>query len=197
MLILFLIFLLVLTVIGVGSSKTTVYSVFLVVFSFVLSSIIFLICKAEFLSFVLLIVYVGAVIVFFLFVTMMIKFEQNFDFDWFKIYLNIFFSNFIYLIIIDMLPLPFDNLPIVVSNNVVAAQSNTVSMLFNPIQNNLEVLGLCLYTNFAPVFVLSGVVLLVSIIGCIILTSEIKDIDRKRQIITDQHLKIDKFFQND
>ena len=65
------------------ASKNTVHSVFFLILDFISISCLFIMIGAEFLGMIMLIVYVGAVAVLFLFVVMMLNVAQQKD-EWFK-----------------------------------------------------------------------------------------------------------------
>ena len=77
--ILFYIFsgIIILSSIGVISSKNPVYAVLYLILAFLNSAILFLLLNAEFLAMLLIVVYVGAVAVLFLFVVMMLNINQE------------------------------------------------------------------------------------------------------------------------
>ena len=67
----------VLSCLGVVSSKNPVYSVLFLILAFINSAILFLFLNAEFLAMLLIVVYVGAVAVLFLFVVMMLNVKNE------------------------------------------------------------------------------------------------------------------------
>ena len=156
----------VVSAIMVTVSKNTVHSVFFLILDFISISCLFIMIGAEFLGMIMLIVYVGAVAVLFLFVVMMLNVAQQKN-QWFlsdessgHIPIGLIISTVIFfeLIIViggwkykpDLLEL--NNIP--VSNEL----SNTHS------------LGAVLYTDYIHIFQLSGMILLVAMVGAIVLT---------------------------
>ena len=194
----------VISAIMVTVSKNTVHSVFFLILDFISISCLFIMIGAEFLGMIMLIVYVGAVAVLFLFVVMMLNVAQQKN-QWFAsqessshIPVGLIISTIIFFELIIVIggwkykPDLFD------LNNVV----NNFSV------SNTHSLGQVLYTDYIHVFQLSGMILLVAMIGAIVLTfrkregvkkqSYLKQISRERsegvqvlEIETNKGVKID------
>ena len=176
----------VVSAIMVTASKNTVHSVFFLILDFISISCLFIMIGAEFLGMIMLIVYVGAVAVLFLFVVMMLNVAQQKN-QWFAgqvtskhIPVGLIISTLIFFEIIIVIggwkfkPEIFD-----INNSISQASiSNTHS------------LGKILYTDYIHVFQISGMILLVAMVGAIVLTfrqrsgvkrqSYIKQISRER-----------------
>ena len=148
------------------ASKNTVHSVFFLILDFISISCLFIMIGAEFLGMMMLIVYVGAVAVLFLFVVMMLNVAQQKN-EWFtstKSSTHIPFGLLFSVII-------FFELIIVVGGwkykeNV----SNSLSLDIISETTNTHSIGNVLYTEYIHLFQLSGMILLVSMIGAIVLT---------------------------
>ena len=148
----------VLSSVAVISSRNPVHSVFFLILAFVNSAGIFVLAGAEFLAMILLIVYVGAVAVLFLFVVMMLNVGLEKIKTQAKKYL---FSGFLVAIILLLeLIFSFSNLDIIYNNSKVN--------LFQ--KSNSHALGEILYTDYFLPFQISGCILLVAMLGAIILT---------------------------
>ena len=148
----------VLSSIAVISSRNPVHSVFFLILAFVNSAGIFVLAGAEFLAMILLIVYVGAVAVLFLFVVMMLNVGIEKIKTQAKKY---FFSGFLVAIILLLeLIFSFSNLDIIF---------NKSNSSFLEISNS-HALGEILYTDYFLPFQISGCILLVAMLGAIILT---------------------------
>ena len=170
----------------VTASKNTVHSVFFLILDFISISCLFIMIGAEFLGMIMLIVYVGAVAVLFLFVVMMLNVAQQKN-QWFAsedsskhIPVGLIISTLIFVELIIVVggwkykPDLFD------INNTI----QTVKV------SNTHSLGQVLYTDYIHVFQISGMILLVAMIGAIVLTfrkrvgvktqSYIKQISRER-----------------
>ena len=170
----------------VTASKNTVHSVFFLILDFISISCLFIMIGAEFLGMIMLIVYVGAVAVLFLFVVMMLNVAQQKN-QWFAskesskhIPFGLIISTLIFVEILIVIggwkykPEIFN-----INNSI---NLNSVS--------NTHSLGKILYTDYIHVFQISGMILLVAMIGAIVLTfrervgvkrqSYIKQISRER-----------------
>ncbi len=158
------------------SSKNTVHAVFFLILDFVSISCLFIMLGAEFLGMITLIVYVGAVAVLFLFVVMMI----NIDFAQLKTgFLEYMpFGLLVGLVILLELGMMFATWKY--KPEFIKVQSSN-----NVIISNTESLGKVIYTDYIYFFQLSGLILLVAMIGAIVLTFRRKD-SLRRQDITSQ-----------
>ncbi|MBF97076.1 MAG: NADH:ubiquinone oxidoreductase subunit J [Pelagibacterales bacterium] len=160
----------VLSSIAVISSRNPVHSVFFLILAFVNSAGIFVLAGAEFLAMILLIVYVGAVAVLFLFVVMML----NVGVDKIKTQTRKYMlSGFLVAIILLFeLIFSFANLDIIIQKPENNLEKNT----------NTHALGNVLYTDYFLPFQVSGCILLVAMLGAIILTL------RKREGVLRQNI---------
>ena len=175
----------VVSAIMVTASKNTVHSVFFLILDFISISCLFIMIGAEFLGMIMLIVYVGAVAVLFLFVVMMLNVAQQKN-QWFlsKQSSSHIPIGFIVSAII------FFELIIVVGGWKYKPDLFSSNNLFNNEISNTHSLGQILYTDYIHIFQISGMILLVSMIGAIVLTfrqregvktqSYIKQISRER-----------------
>ena len=176
----------VISAIMVTVSKNTVHSVFFLILDFISISCLFIMIGAEFLGMIMLIVYVGAVAVLFLFVVMMLNVAQQRN-QWFiseensgHIPVGLIISTIIFFELIIVIGGWKYKPDLLKSNN---------SILSNEISNTHS-LGQVLYTDYIHVFQISGMILLVAMIGAIVLTfrqregvkkqSYIKQISRER-----------------
>ena len=171
----------------VTASKNTVHSVFFLILDFISVSCLFIMIGAEFLGMIMLIVYVGAVAVLFLFVVMMLNVAQQKN-QWF---LSSQSSRHIPIGLI-IGTIIFFELIIVIGGwkykPELLEKTNSTSS-FEGISNTHS-LGQILYTDYIHIFQISGMVLLVAMIGAIVLTfrqregvkkqSYIKQISRER-----------------
>ena len=175
--ILFYIFssIIILSSIGVISSKNPVYAVLYLILAFLNSAILFLFLNAEFLAMLLIVVYVGAVAVLFLFVVMMLNIRQEEKTIKFQKYTP--FTLFIFSIVFIELSYVF-----FIDDKYLINLSNKENLSLN---NNPVSLGNILYTEYALLFQMSGIILFVAMIGAIILTMRNRP-GVKKQIIKDQ-----------
>ena len=156
----------VISAIMVTVSKNTVHSVFFLILDFISISCLFIMIGAEFLGMIMLIVYVGAVAVLFLFVVMMLNVAQQKN-QWFvskdssrHIPIGLLISVIIFfelIIVIGGWKYKPD-----LFNSTKASLENGVS--------NTHLLGQVLYTDYIHVFQISGMILLIAMIGAIVLT---------------------------
>ena len=147
-------------------SKNTVHSVFFLILDFISISCLFIMIGAEFLGMIMLIVYVGAVAVLFLFVVMMLNVAQQKN-QWFKTDKD---SSHISIGLIVSLVI-FLELIIVVAGW--KYKPNVLSVIDLNIDKNItntHSIGNVLYTEYIHLFQLSGMILLVAMIGAIVLT---------------------------
>jgi len=162
-------------------SKNTVYSVFFLILVFISISILFIMIGAEFLGMIMLIVYVGAVAVLFLFVVMMLNIrEQITKRSSRKGFINnISVGSFIGIII-------FLELLVVIGGWKYKSTFISLSNLnINQSLTNTHALGNILYTDYIHLFQISGMILLISMIGAITLIFTKRE-NIKRQSYFDQ-----------
>ena len=162
-------------------SKNTVYSVFFLILVFITVSILFIMIGAEFLGMIMLIVYVGAVAVLFLFVVMMLNVtEKKTTTSSRKGLINNISAGYVVGAII------FLELIVVVGGwkhkGTFLPFSNTA---LNENLTNTHALGYVLYTDYIHLFQIAGIILLVSMIGAITLTFTKRE-NIKRQSYFDQ-----------
>ena len=162
-------------------SRNTVYSVFFLILVFISISILFIMIGAEFLGMIMLIVYVGAVAVLFLFVVMMLNItEQLTERSSRKGLINNISVGSIIGVII------FLELLVVIGG---WKYKGTFVPLFSTNLNldisNTHALGNILYTDYIHLFQISGMILLVAMIGAITLTFSRRE-NIKRQSYFDQ-----------
>ena len=169
----------IISAIMVTASKNTVHSVFFLILDFISISCLFIMIGAEFLGMIMLIVYVGAVAVLFLFVVMMLNVAQQTN-QWFlssqssgHIPVGLIISTIIFFELIIVIggwkykPDLFEKINLQSIENT----SNTHS------------LGQILYTDYIHVFQISGMILLVAMIGAIALTFRQRDGVKKQSYI--------------
>jgi len=159
------------------AARNPVHSVLFLILAFVNAAGLFLLMGAEFLAMMLIVVYVGAVLVLFLFVVMMLDVDFAELRQGFLQYLPVG-------VLVGVVFLA--ELLLVVGAWVIGP--GLPQAISSPIPGNLtntEALGRVLYTQYVYYFQASGVVLLVAMIGAIVLTLRHKP-NIKRQNISDQ-----------
>jgi len=153
----------------VVSSKNPVHSVMYLILTFFSAAGLFILMGAEFLALLIIMVYVGAVAVLFLFVVMMLDVDFAKLKQGFLSYLPVGALVAI-ILLLEML---------MVGATYFAGETKTVVVRDAGI-TNLEAFGQVLYTDYAGVFEAAGFVLLVAMIGAIVLTLRKRDGVRKQ-----------------
>ena len=156
----------ILSAIMVTVSRNTVHSVFFLILDFISVSCLFIMIGAEFLGMIMLIVYVGAVAVLFLFVVMMINVveQKNTLFESATDGKHIPIGLLISLIIF------FEIIIVIGGWKYKPDLLNSISLNISPELTNTHSLGYVLYTDYIHLFQLSGIILLVAMVGAIVLT---------------------------
>ena len=158
------------------SSRNPVHSVLFLILAFFNSGALFVMLGAEFLAMMLVIVYVGAVAVLFLFVVMMLDLIYEDVKTKASSYRKTgYFIGTILAVEITLLLLYNSN-----SQSLLIYENNNQTEL-----TNTEMIGLVIYTDHFFHFQISGLILLVAMIGAIVLTLRHRDYV-KRQNISDQ-----------
>ena len=150
----------------VTASKNTVHSVFFLILDFISISCLFIMIGAEFLGMIMLIVYVGAVAVLFLFVVMMLNVAQQKN-QWFASSKS---SSHIPIGLLVSLIIFFELVIVVGGWKYKPNLLNSSTIIISETTTNTHSLGNVLYTDYIHLFQLSGMILLVAMIGAIVLT---------------------------
>ena len=170
-------FVLILSALLVITAKNPVHSVLFLILAFFNAAGLFVLLGAEFVAFILAIVYVGAVAVLFLFVVMMldISFADLRRDSMQYIPLGLVIGA---VLMVEMAVMMFAwQSAETVSANIAAPKPDGIS--------NTHALGQVLYTHYVLPFQVSGLVLLVAMIGAIVLTLRVRG-GVRRQKISDQ-----------
>jgi NADH-quinone oxidoreductase subunit J len=155
-------------------SRNPVHSVLFLILSFFNAAALFLIAGAEFLAMILVIVYVGAVAVLFLFVVMMLDVDFAQLRGGFQRYLPVGATVGVVL---------FAELLLVFAGPQLAPEAATLHLSPTPADiSNTEALGRVIYTDYILLFQLAGLVLLVAMIGAIVLTLRDRKTSRHQSI---------------
>ncbi|RYE12201.1 MAG: NADH-quinone oxidoreductase subunit J [Rickettsiales bacterium] len=165
--------------------RNPVHSILCLILTFFSSAGLFLLIGAEFISMVLVIVYVGAVAVLFLFVVMML----NVNFDKLKNDIkkyNIVIVPIIFILIIDFY--------LIFEKSIIKLDTKQFKNQYVKI-NNTDMIGEILYTKYAIPLQIAGLILLVAMISSIVLTLRsrigVKKQDRKAQLDRNKSNSID------
>ena len=174
-------FVAVLSALMVISARNPVHSVLFLILSFVNASGLFVLLGAEFLAMILVVVYVGAVAVLFLFVVMMLDINFIKLREGFLQYLP--FGALLGIVLITELGILFLTKSF--------SETSLTKFVESPVMNDVEntkLIGQVLYTDYFYLFQISGLILLVAMVGSITLT--LRDRGQvKRQNISQQNYK--------
>ena len=146
------------------TSRNTVNSVFFLILDFISVSCLFIMVGAEFLGMILLIVYVGAVAVLFLFVVMMLNVAEQKQ-SWFIGQKSTHLPTGLIVSILILLEL----LVVVGGWKYKEDLMSSSSLVLSEVSNTHQ-LGLVMYTDYILFFQIAGIILLLSMIGAILLT---------------------------
>ncbi len=169
-------FIAIVSAIMVIASKNTVHSVFFLILDFISISCLFIMIGAEFLGMIMLIVYVGAVAVLFLFVVMMLNVAQQKN-QWF---ISEDSSSHIPIGLLVSVIIFFELIIVIGGWKYKSDLLNFSKIKISSEITNTHALGNVLYTDYIHLFQLSGMILLVAMIGAIVLTFQ-KRTGLKRQ----------------
>ena len=147
-------------------SKNTVHSVFFLILDFISISCLFIMIGAEFLGMIMLIIYVGAVAVLFLFVVMMLNVAQQKN-QWFSARVS---SKHIPVGLIISTIIFFELIIVIGGWKYKPDLVSSMSLNIDSSISNTHAIGYVLYTDYIHIFQLSGMILLVAMIGAIVLT---------------------------
>jgi len=166
----------VIAALGVVLARNTVHSVMFLIFCFFNASGLFFMLDAEFLGIVLILIYVGAVMVMFMFVVMML--EVNFAQlrEGFLQYLPLG-GMIAVILLIELIAAG--------SSGVFSTQAISAVGHFGQDVNNTVEIGKLLYTKYLLGFEVAAIILLVALIGAVVLTLRARR-DAKYQVISRQ-----------
>ena len=155
-------------------SKQPINSILFLIFSFINAAGLFLLAGAEFLALIIVIVYVGAVAVLFLFVIMMLDFNPETIKEETKKYLpvGLLVGSVLFVEIILMMNSP----------EIFSKEFKIIGRIVETDLTNTEILGILIYTEYFLQFQMAGFILLVAMIGAIVLTLRHRDFVRRQNI---------------
>jgi NADH-quinone oxidoreductase subunit J len=156
----------IISAIMVTVSKNTVHSVFFLILDFISISCLFIMIGAEFLGMIMLIVYVGAVAVLFLFVVMMLNVAQQKN-QWFSARES---SKHIPVGLIISVIIFFELIIVIGGWEYKPDLVSAMSLNIGSSISNTHAIGFVIYTDYIHIFQLSGMILLVAMVGAIVLT---------------------------
>ena len=161
------------------SSRNPVHSVLFLILTFVGASGLLILSEAEFMAIILIVVYVGAIAVLFLFVVMMLNIKISEVLDEIQQYLpvggligTIFLLEVFLIIDNDFMPLY--NYANSIGHTTWSSEIDSVS--------NIVTLGQTLYTFYAVSFLMAGLILLIAMLGAIVVTMQTRVTVRRQHI---------------
>jgi NADH-quinone oxidoreductase subunit J len=172
-------FVLVVAAVAVITAKNPVHSVFFLILAFFNAAGLFVLLGAEYIAMTLVVVYVGAVAVLFLFVVMML----NINFE--KLRAGFIKSLPLGIALAALLFLELGGLLYVSLLTPAPTAPPSVAIPDASSVTNTEAIGMVLYTRYILAFQLSGLVLLVAMVGAIILTHR-QRLGVRKQVIAEQ-----------
>lgn len=186
------------TALEVSLSINPVHSVLYLVLTFCQAGAILIVFNTDFFGIISVVIYVGAIAILFLFVIMMLSIKsqqsQNYKnvaivkhFEEYRILYLITFvymiGNFLYSVVKTFFQNDFE---IFYNSNLIFDFKNVDSF------NNIDVLGQVLYNYYSICFLVGGIILLIALLGCIVLTLKFSEI-KKNQLSNRQLARSDKF----
>ena len=166
---------------AVVTSRNPVHSVLFLILAFFNAAALFLIAGAEFLAMILVIVYVGAVAVLFLFVVMMLDVNFSQLREGYQRYLPVGATVGAVL---------FGELLLVLGGWQFAPQASALRLSSTPAGvSNTHALGRLIYTDYVFLFQIAGLILMVAMIGAIVLTHRERATSSRRQDIARQNAR--------
>ena len=171
---------LVLSALMVITARNPVHSVLFLILAFLNTAGLFVLLGAEFLAMILVIIYVGAVAVLFLFVVMML------DIDFAHLRRNV--MKFVPFGILIAAILLFELVTIYIYWHSSADVQENIALDTGAFEglSNTQSIGMMLYTDYIFAFQISGLILLVAMIGAVVLTLH-KRSNARKQNIHEQH----------
>ncbi|MBQ4875196.1 MAG: NADH-quinone oxidoreductase subunit J [Rickettsiaceae bacterium H1] len=148
------------------SSKNPVHSVLFLILVFVNSTVLFLLLNAEFVAMLLIIVYVGAVAVLFLFIVIMLGVET----------IKKKFKKKSYLALIPLLALLCELCWVYFKHDFFAPNHSS--------NIDIYMIGNVLYTDYFYLFQMAGLILLIAMVGAIVLTLKTRSSVHKQKVIS-------------
>ena len=161
------------------ASKNTVHAVFFLILDFISVGCLFIMIGAEFLGMIMLIVYVGAVAVLFLFVVMMLNVADQKK-SWFRGSKSTHIPVGLIVSIIILLEV----LVVIGGWKYKPNFIKTDSIIIDSNFSNTHSLGNVIYTDYIHLFQVGGIILLLAMIGAIILTYRKREGVKKQNYFT-------------
>jgi NADH-quinone oxidoreductase subunit J len=167
-------FLLVFSAVMVVTSKHPVFSLLFLVFCFICSACLLFLLECEFLAFLFIIVYVGAIAILFLFSVMMLESKQiNLSKNSIKYFpIGIIFAILLMIPMFNLIDVHFGDSTVLSNSFYVNSYKNWYALV--DATNDINVYGYVLYSYFVLQFLIAGLILLLILIGVVHLTKSRK-----------------------
>jgi NADH-quinone oxidoreductase subunit J len=161
-------------------SINPIYSIFNLILVFIGITFILLIFNIDFIAMLFLIIYVGAISVLFLFIIMMLNLKIVNIKKYYSYYLILgFFIGIIFFfeILIILIPIPILH----IFSSVLSLKQFSNDFYLDIVSiNNIENISFTLYNDYMYLFIISGLILLVAMIGAIVLTNKNSEMLKKQ-----------------
>ena len=161
-------------------SRNTVHAVFFLILDFISIGCLFIMVGAEFLGMMMLIVYVGAVAVLFLFVVMIMNVSEQ-KLSWFRGSKK---SNHIPIGLVISFVILLELIVVIGGWKYKSSFLKIESLTFDKELTNTHLIGNVMYTEYIHLFQISGIILLLSMIGAIVLTYRKRDGVKRQSYFT-------------
>jgi len=178
----------IISAIMVVAAINPIHSVLFLILVFLNSAALLILLEVDFLAITFIIVYVGAIAVLFLFVVMMLNIKV--------ILSNINLLRYLPIGAIIVLLFLFE-IFIVINYDLVPMLNDSIQQSLNNIEwtneinslTNIQAIGMVIYTQYYDLFIISGFVLLVAMIGAIVLTLNINQNIKRQQVFQQLYIK--------
>ncbi|MBB5519073.1 NADH-quinone oxidoreductase subunit J [Amphiplicatus metriothermophilus] len=165
------------------ASRNPVHSVLFLIAAFISAAGLFVLMGAEYLAMLLLVVYVGAVAVLFLFVVMMLDVDFVELKQGFLQYMPVAATVAVVVVVELIMAVAVWTAPSDAEIARAHPAPRAPEIVADPAgPNNIEALGLILYTDYAHYFQIAGIVLLVAMIGAIVMTFRVREGVRRQDV---------------
>ncbi len=164
---------------GVVLLKNPIYSLLLLLFVFFNTAGIFILLKAEFLASILIIIYVGAVAILFLFVIMLINI-QNIDKKFYLSKSKVFIVVLVVLVGVELLFLMLSG---ITSLKIIPQDLKANNIM------SIHKFGLMFFDKYYYILIICSLILTVSMIGAVVLSSKDKEKTNQRQNVYLQNIR--------
>ncbi len=164
---------------GVILSKNPIHSVFYLIFSFFNAAALFVLLKAEFLAVILVMIYVGAIAVLFLFVVLLVNIKVAAK--------RIVYSKYLLIGLVLVSILSAELYVLFYNGSLILSKNKNMNSVLNI--NSVIDLGNVLFSHYYYVFLLSSLILTVAMVASVVLVIPVTKGDNKSQSVYQQNLR--------